>query len=206
MVDVESKIGQEVKALIGGISHSLAREFYGYTTAADVGQEMWVWVLKHDNKIIEWLDREEEIEWKRGMSALSKTLTRLGSRYCRKEKASTCGYRVQDEYFYSRQLLIALLVARENDGKLVANVVDDTPRKVKLDSEGNDTLAMLADLEVALNVLDDDQRELVIDVCGRDISTTAMALTHEVTRQAIENRVNRSLDRMIRELGGEYPY
>jgi len=206
MVDMESKLMLDTQGVIGGASHSLAREFHGYTTASDISQEMWVWVLKHENKIIEWLDREDKIEWARGMKALSKTLTRMGAVYCRKEKASRCGYRVGDEYFYTRTLVIALLVARENDGKLVANVVDDTPRKAKLDSEGNDLLAMLADLELALGSLDDEQRDLVISVCGRDLSPAAVALEQEVTRQAIENRVNRALDRMIRELGGEYPY
>lgn len=206
MVDMESKQMRDAKGVIGGVSHSLAREFHGYTTAADISQEMWVWVLKHENKIEEWLEREDKVDWAKGMKALSKTLMRVGNVYCRKEKADRCGYRTNDEYYYTRSLLEALLVARENGGKMIVNQVNDTPRKAKLDSEGNDVLAMLSDLDIALESLEDDQRELLIKICGKGVAPAVVAVEQDVTRQAVENRVNRALDRMIKELGGDYPY
>jgi DNA-directed RNA polymerase specialized sigma24 family protein len=203
---MESKMMTDAQGVISGASNSVGRQFGGYTTPADISQEMWMWVLKHEHKVLEWLDREDKIDWAKGMKALSKTLTRVGVSYARKEKAAICGYRIGDEYFYTRTLVAALLVARENHGKMIVNQVDDTPRKAKLDSEGNDLLAMLSDVEIALDSLDEDQRQLVTDVCGRDVLPAAYAIEDGVTRQAVENRVNRALDRMIRVLGGEYPY
>lgn len=206
MVDLSDEVMQEAGSIIAGCAHSLARDFHGYVTAQDMSQEMWVWVLKHDHKVNEWLDREDKTERNKGARALSKSLLRMGQIHCRREKAKVCGYLPQDEYFYSRTLVAALVEAMVNDGKMQVNLIDDSPRKAKLDSEGNDILALLADVSRALKVLDGQQKDLVLRVCGYGDSTATIAEEDGVTRQAVDNRLNRALDRMIKELGGEYPY
>lgn len=206
MVKLDEGLASDVKPVIAGCAHALAREFYGYTTAADIAQELWVWVLKHQKKVSDWLEREEQDERNRGARALQKTLMRVGVVHCRREKAAMVGYFPHDEYFYSRSLLAALITAQHNGGKMIVNVVDDAPRKTKLDSEGNDVLAMLADLDRALEDLSVEQRHLVIEVHGFGVSVSDIADREQVTRQAVENRLNRALDRMIKFLGGEYPY
>lgn len=206
MVDITDQVMEDAGVVIASCAHALARDFHGYVTAQDMSQEMWVWVLKHDRKVNEWLDREDRGEKNRGAKALSKSLLRMGQAFCRREKAKACGYLPQDEYFYSRSLVAALVEAMVNDGKMQVNLVDDTPRKTKLDSEGNDILALLADISEAMEILDGNQKDLVVRICGYGDSAATVAEEEGVTRQAVENRLNRALDRMIKELGGEYPY
>jgi len=197
---------QDVQVVITGAAHALAREYRQYTTAQDISQEMWIWVLKHPEKTREWLSRDDRAEKARGVKALNKTLMRLGSVYCRREKATVSGYHPSDEYFYTRTLVGALLEALWNGGQLVSNQIDDMPRKKKLDSEGNDLLALFADIDRALEVLEPVQISLLERVYGHGEALTDIAEVEDVTRQAVENRVNRALDKMIKHLGGEYPY
>lgn len=206
MVMLDEAVASDAQSVITGCAHALARDYYGFTTAADISQELWVWVLKHRAKVNEWLDREEQDDRNRGAKALQKTLLRVGSVYCRREKAAQVGYLTQDEYFYTRSLVAALVQARFNDGKMVINVVDDTPRKAKLDSEGNDILALLSDVDRAMEVLSPDQLQLVTEVHGFDVPVQEIAERDGVTRQAVENRLNRAVDKMIKFLGGDYPY
>lgn len=206
MVDLDDDLMADAQVVITGAAHALAREYRHYTPASDIAQEMWVWVLKHPEKVGEWLSRDDKADKARGTKALNKTLMRLGSVYCRKEKATISGYHPADEYFYTRTLVSALLEALWNGGQFVSNVIDDMPRKKKLDSEGNDLLAMFADMEAALQVLEPEQIGLLMRVHVDGETISDIADKDEVTRQAVEGRVNRALDRMIKELGGEYPY
>ena len=100
----------------------------------------------------------------------------------------------------------ALLEAIWNDSTLVVNVIDDMPKRKKLDSEGNDLLAMMCDVERALSVLDGNQLDLLMQIHVDNVHVIDLAEQDGVTRQAVENRVNRALDKMITFLGGEYPY
>lgn len=203
---IDEELMSDVQAVISGASHALARDYRLYTPAQDIAQEMWVWCVKHPGKISDYLDREEKGDRLRGMKALNKTLMRLGVAYCRREKAALSGYHPSDEYFYTRSLIGALLEAIWNDSTLVVNVIDDMPKRKKLDSEGNDLLAMMCDVERAMSVLDGNQVDLLMQIHVDNISVIDLAERDGVTRQAVENRVNRALDKMITFLGGEYPY
>ena len=206
MVDLNEELMEDSRVVIMGAAHALAREYRQYTTAQDISQEMWIWVLKHPEKVREWLSRDDKNEKAKGVKALNKTLMRLGSVYCRKEKATVSGYHPSDEYFYTRTLVGALLEALWNGGQMVSNQSDDLPRKKKLDSEGNDLLAMFADIDHALDSLEPAQISLLHRVHGEGVTISDIAEEEQVTRQAVENRVNRAVDKMIKTLGGEYPY
>lgn len=207
MVDLTDEQMEDVGVAITGVAHALARDYRAYTTAHDIQQELWIWVFRHENKIIEYIDREDHDEKQRGLRALHKTMTRLAQVYCRKEKARSVGYMPSDEYFYTRSLVSALITALHNEGKMVVNQVGEgSSRRAKLDSEGNDILAMLSDVESALSVLEPAQQELLNRVYGESVDVTVIADENGVTRQAVDGRVNRALDRMIKELGGDYPY
>jgi DNA-directed RNA polymerase specialized sigma24 family protein len=206
VVDLDDDLMQDVQVVITGAAHALAREYRQYTTAQDISQEMWIWVLKHPEKTREWLDRDDRNDKAKGTKALNKTLMRLGSVFCRKEKATVSGYHPSDEYFYTRTLVGALLEALWNGGQLVSNQIDDMPRKKKLDSEGNDLLALFADVDRALGTLEPAQISLLERVYASGVTLSDISEEDDVTRQAVENRVNRALDKMIKFLGGEYPY
>lgn len=206
MVTTNDPVLDEAYIVVTGSANTIARDFRGFVSAEDIAQEMWIWVIKHRDKVEEWLVREDKAERSKGTKALFKTLLRLGHVYARKEKAKTSGYHPRDEYFYTRTLIVALIEAIYNEGVFQVNIVDDTPRRSKLDSEGNDLLAMLADVQIALDSLEENQKALIASVYGLGVSTSEIAEQEGVTRQAVDNRVNRVLDRLIKELGGEYPY
>jgi DNA-directed RNA polymerase specialized sigma24 family protein len=206
MVTTNDPVLDDAYVVVASSANTIARDFRGFVSADDLAQEMWIWVLKHRNKVEEWLVREDKIERAKGHKALFKTLLRHGHVYARKEKAKTSGYHPRDEYFYTKPLVISLIEAIYNEGVFQVNIVDDTPRKSKLDSEGNDLLAMLSDVQVAIASLEENQQALISSVYGYGISPSEIAEHEGVTRQAVDNRVNRALERIIKELGGEYPY
>jgi hypothetical protein len=76
--------------------------------------QMWYksycWVLKHEDKVKEWLDVEVGTpEHKAGVNQLGKTMSRVADKYCRKLKAQKLGYELRDEQFYSPITLSELL-------------------------------------------------------------------------------------------------
>jgi DNA-directed RNA polymerase specialized sigma24 family protein len=206
VVDLTDELMEEVGSVVTAVAHALARDFRAYTSAQDISQELWLWVFRHENKVLEYVDREDKDEQNRGLRALHKTMMRLAMVYCRREKAKAVGYLPSDEYFYTRSLVSALIMAVHNEGKMVVNQVSEGTRRAKLASEGNDILAMISDVESALEILDPSQQELLHRVYGEGVDVTVIAAESGVTRQAVDGRVNRALDRMIKELGGEYPY
>lgn len=194
-----------IRSVIGPSAHALGRKYHKFCEAQDIAQELWIWALKHPKVVLQFIDREGD-ELKSGLKGLGKTLYREGDRYCRKEKAALSGYRVSDEYFYSKALIDSLIEADANEGKMLVNQVNDQVRRTKPASEGGDVHAMIADVKRALKVLDPSTEAMLQYHVVDKMSSQQIGDIFEISRQAVDQRIARAYEKMIESLGGHNPW
>jgi RNA polymerase sigma factor (sigma-70 family) len=123
-------------------------------------------------------------------------------------KAQATGYSTRDEFFYNRVLLEDLIAAQANGlGSLAGQTSDDDRvRGARDPSEGGNTQAMLADVQKALGTLDPDSYAIVMMAYGDEVPTRVIGETFGITRQAVEQRLDRAMTKVLSALGGESPW
>ena len=86
MTDLSDAVADDAEDTVHIVARSLARKYRSYCDRDDIVQELRVWCYEHPHKLMEWLDRDDPPERRRGLSALSKTLFRRGERWCRRQR------------------------------------------------------------------------------------------------------------------------
>jgi RNA polymerase sigma factor (sigma-70 family) len=203
MTDDERK---ELKPIVAGGSHQVARRYSALTTARDIEQDMWVWLLESGKRWRFVTESDEPKDKKQALGFLEKNLLRFGERQCREEKARVSGYRHTDEYFYTSGLIIAVMEAIHNGVTTLGEPTGEKIRRTRTLSEGGDVDAMKADVELALAGLDKDDRHLLHSLYAEKRTVKEMAEELGVTRQAVERRSSRLMDKLIVSLGGDNPW
>lgn len=195
----------DVYAVAATVSNSLRRRYWQWVEVEDIRQELMLWAVKHDEKVQEYLDREDPAERRRGLKALSVSMRRHGERVCRRAKAQASGYEPEDEFFYNYGLIRDLVRVVCTGGQLDVGVTSDRVRAPRDPAEGGNLQAMLADVKRAMNKLTVDEYSLVVDAWGEDVDTRVLGFQRGVARQSIEERLKRIANRMVQELGGRAP-
>lgn len=203
MTDDERK---ELRPIVAGASHQLARRYSSFTTARDIEQDMWVWLLESPKRWRFVFDSDEAKDKKQAISFLEKNLLRFGERQCREEKARVSGYRHTDEYFYTAGLITAVIEATHNNVSTLGEPSGEKIRRTRTLSEGGDVDAMKADVDIALSGLDKEDRYLLHSLYAEKRTVKDMAEELGVTRQAVERRSARLMDKLIVSLGGDNPW
>lgn len=197
---------EDVTDIAGAVAYSVSRRYRRFVEAADVRQELLMWAWRKRAKVAEYLDREPGAARRRGEAALMKAMSREAERYCRRLKAQVSGYSTRDEYFYNRVLLEDLIAAHVNGLGSQAEQTDDRQRVTRDPSEGGNAQAMLADVQKALQSLEPDAYSMVLMAYGDAVPTRVLAETFGITRQAVEQRLDRAMTRVLSALGGESPW
>jgi len=187
--------------LVAHIAYEFSRKFH-MVDADDVRQELWIWFLEHPNKVKTW----EELNGKQAIKLIARSLRNAAKDYCQKQKAQAVGYRVEDNYYYDRELIEALLPSVIR-GDLVAPSIQDlgyiTGKKVA--SEGGNWFAMVADIQRGFAKLDEKQMSLLYLRFGDGCDNKTFAKELDISEDAARMRVNRSLNNLINILGGTKP-
>lgn len=199
----------DVEEMVATVGYSVWRRYRKYVELADLKQELMLFSWRKREKIAEYLVRDEEespLRKRQGEAAYMKSLSRAAERYCRKMKAQAVGYSPRDEFFYSRTLLEDLIGVMVNGMSDMAQQTDERTRTARDPSEGGNTQAMMADLKIALEALDNDAYAMVMMAYGDQVPTRVIAETWGITRQAVDQRLERATAKLVRALGGPNPY
>ena len=187
--------------LVAHISYEFARKYH-MVEVDDIRQELWVWFLEHPNKVTVW----EKLDGKQATKLIARSLRNAAKDYCQKEKARFAGYRVEDNYYYDRQVLELLLPAVLRGDTVAPSMTDlGFTASKKVLSEGGNWFAMTADIDRALQKLKPEQMTIVYLRFGDGCDNTTLAKELNVSEDAARMRVNRAINNLLNILGGNKP-
>lgn len=196
-----------LEPVVYSVSRQLANRYRGYVEREDLAQELWVWILNHQDKVESWVESYHPKSVER---LVARALRNAGDKHCRKEKARQVGYEPDDEFFYSLGMVTDMLT-------LYFDPEWTAPRAIQLGatpssqaaSEGWNLQTMVSDVGRAYERLSASDQELIRYVYGsgdpRD-NIAGLALDWGgITYNAADHRVRRVLGRIRAALGGPRP-
>ena len=192
---------EQYEGLVAAIAYEFSRKFH-MCDPDDIRQELWIWFLEHPNKVKVW----EHLEGKQSTKLIAKSLRNTAKDYCQKQKAQAVGYRVEDNYYYDRELVEILLPAVLRGDSVAPSVHDMgyiTGKKVA--SEGGNWFAMVADIEHALRKLTREQFSIIYLRFGDGCDNKTFAKELGISEDAARMRTNRAVNNLINYLGGARP-
>lgn len=192
---------EQYDGLVASIAYEFSRKFRMVETS-DIRQQLWIWFLEHPNKVKTW----ESFDGKQNVKLIAKSLRNAAKDYCQKEKAQIVGYRVEDNYYYDKELIETLLPAVTR-GDLVAPAVNEMgySSTKKVVSEGGNWFAMVGDIERALNKLNKEQYYIVCLKYEEGFENLLIASELGISEDAVRMRLNRALSNLTNFLGGSRP-
>lgn len=188
--------------LVNTLSYEFSRKFR-MVQVDDIRQEMWVWFLEHPNKLAYW---EDNYDSKECTKLVARSLRNAAKDYCQREKAVKLGYRVEDLYYYDKELLEIILTAVLSGDESAPSFIDlGFTKSRKVLSEGGNWLSMCADVERALDLLQKEQRSIIYLKYGLGLDSLALAVEMKVSADAVRMRINRAIKSLLTHLGGDKP-
>lgn len=216
---IEATVWDDVVELAAIAARPVSRRFRRWVEFDDLKQSASEYAFKRQDKVQEYLFEEQDgtlvrradRDTKRqGETALITFLRRHCERIARKEKAERTGYQIEDEYYYRPALVENLIkVWGSGDYDLAGQVLDQQDmggRKTRLVSEGNNLVAMIADVDAAMKKIDDRTRMVLVERFVHDAPLHAIADMLEVSVQRVDQLADRGIRHVIEELGGGNPY
>jgi len=189
------------------VARKVHRRYHTYFDVSDVSQELTVWILKRQDKIVEWLEHPlDSDEYKMGVKKLGKTLTRHADKYCRRVKAQKLGYELRDEQFYDEVTLSELLPFVWSD---IVNTTDASKPKVSgggNPAEGGNYVIQLFDIRRGLSKLSEMDRDVLELRYADQLSFSALAEQLTCSETTAHRKVDGALRRLTNELGGPNPW
>lgn len=175
--------------------------FPAHHEAADVEQELWVWIMENKNTITRVLTEDG------GENKLDALLLRAANTYLKGEDAATYGYTEEDRFYYSLDLIKSILevVFKHEDWQSFADAIGDGMPRAKTDpSQGGNNLASYADVSSAVDKLPDDYYNLLVWRYKYQKTFTAIGEMTDQTKQSVSERHQRAL-KAIQVLLGQQP-
>ena len=198
---------EEAGDIASQVSRIVHRKYHTYFDVADVRQELMVWIVRREKKVKQWLDHTvNEEQYRGGVKQLGKTLTRHADRYCRKRKAQSLGYQIDDEAYYSPISLSELLPFVWAD---VVNTTDSTKPRVSgggNPAEGGNYVISLMDIRRAMDRLTPDDLMILEMIFHQAYTLAEAAHSLGVSESTIHRRKTGALKRMMNFLGGDNPF
>lgn len=204
MGDWPEEIDQTMIEVIAAATNNVVRRYREWVERDDVKSELYLYAWRNRKAMRSYLDRDDEVDRRRGWKAALISLERAGERYARKEKAAKSGYWYRDEFFYDAGLVGQVIEADAMSSTLKP---DETGRHHRGDpSTGGNFLAMKADVLGALSEQDDQDRELLTRFYGHGETATEIAESLDISRQAVEKRLEIAMNKVVSCLGGVSPW
>lgn len=220
VIDGNDQVWLDVIELAAIAARPIARRYRDFVEFDDLKQSACEYALRREDKVLEYLfeyDCELMAHVRRGgetrrqgETAMITFMRRYCERIARREKAARSGYRTEDEYFYRPMMVENLIkVWGSGDYDLASQVLDPQEmggKRSKVASEGNNLLAMIADLDAAMKLLDDRSRAIVVDRFVYERTLADIAEDHGVSPQRIDQLSDAGVRKIVNLLGGMNPY
>jgi RNA polymerase sigma factor (sigma-70 family) len=192
---------EDYENLVAQVAYEFSRKFH-MCDADDIRQELWVWFMEHPNKVHTW----ESLEGKQSTKLIARSLRNAAKDYCQREKARAVGYKVEDNYYYDREvveLLLPSVLRRDLNAPSMTELGFTKAKKVA--SEGGNWFAMMADIDKALTRLTREQLTIVYLRFGDGCDNATLAEELGISEDASRMRVNRAVNNLLNFLGGSRP-
>ena len=192
---------EKYEGLVGVIAYEFSRK-YQMCDTDDIRQELWIWFLEHPNKVKVW----EAIDDKQSIKLIAKSLRNAAKDYCQKQKANAVGYRVEDNYYYDKELVEALLpsvIRKDLSAPALTDLSFVATKKVA--SEGGNWFAMMSDIDHAMAKLTVEQKSIIFLRFGDGCDNKTFSIELGISEDAARMRVNRAINNLVNKLGGSKP-
>lgn len=183
---------------------SAFRSGRGIVTAEDMVGEANLWMVKHLDKVVHW-----RTQGKHGQNKLRNACRQRCLTVIAQERKRKSGLQPGDIFYYTPAMLRELLpdIWDEDDWTNAGVGSGEERRSPSRPAEGNNRLAMIADVRSAYYTLSKKDQAFIEDFY-RDGGITAdvMAARLEVTERTVRRRDGRIMEKLVERLGGEPPW
>lgn len=183
---------------------SAYRSGRGIVTSEDLVGEANLWMVKHLDKVVHW-----RTQGKHGQNKLRNACRQRCLTIIAQERKRKSGLQQGDIFYYTPAMIRELLpdIWEVDDWAHSSTAAHDEPKGPSRPSEGNNRLAMVADVRSAYYSLSKKDQAFLEDFY-RDggITSDIMAARLEVTERTVRRRDNRIMEKMVERLGGEPPW
>lgn len=193
----------EVDALVHGIAIQVAR-CYRTSDRQDLVQQGRLWVLSHPQRMADWLEADDGEAWAQLDAAVRAEM----ERYARVEKAAVLGYELEDEAYYSADLVEALLPSVFDTEREIAPVHERDEVRGSTDPAISAVWPIhLADIGAAFDRahMTVDERAAIRARYGVALNDYEIARTLSVNYDAVDPCIASGIQAMLRYLGGARP-
>lgn len=201
---ISNEIIETYRSMVVQIASEYCRK-YPMVERQDLEQHLWLWFIEHPIKTKEWL--KEDI--KDSDKLFARSLRNAAYDMCVREKAHKEGYSIEDVFWYRKEFVKAMIPAILSDNwQKVENALSTTGRSTKSLEQSDDWMAHVADIRRAFGMLDEKEQNLVFLFYGEDVDSKTlheMVNNERPTARATAMAANRSLNKMVRKLGGFAP-
>jgi DNA-directed RNA polymerase specialized sigma24 family protein len=172
--------------------------------ASDIRQALYQWFVEHPNKLDEW----EAIGEKDAKNLIYRSLRNEALDYCQRWKSKSVGYDVGDLFYYAPDVVEAILpsVLRGEFG--VAHKLNlGRVGRPSAPAEGGNLLTMMVEIDYAFWKLSKEDRNIIFMRHAESMDFKEMAnFLNLASDDAARMRHKRSINRLIRKLGGFKPF
>jgi hypothetical protein len=195
---------EEYNDLVQTLASEYSRK-YSMIERDDIGQELWVWFVGHPRKYKEW----SALEQKDRDKLIAKSLRNAALKYCEREKAKKVGYDTGDLYYYDVSVVEAFLPTIIAESYEMPTKIKDLGNSVKAGevSDGMNWLILRSDIAAAYYKLPEAKQNILrlrFSVEQPDWATLAKDM--DSTPDGARMKVQRSLNSLVKNLGGWRPY
>lgn len=211
MIDDMDPVWNDVYSLSAIAAGRCVRRWGRWASFDDLrGAALEYAVRRKDVIVTHLIDTTDEEDIKAGRKMFTRALERAAERFARKEKAAKLGYEIEDEYYYSPQLVERLIASHWAGGPVEAGQTNDPEeiggrRGKKLINEGGDLLAMEADISAALDSLDPRSYGVLYSRVHEQRTLEDVAAAWDVTHQRVSQIEATALRKLVDFLGGYRP-
>ncbi len=170
----------------------------------DLRQALWLWFSEHPNKLKEWEAKGE----KDAKNLIYRSLRNQALDYCQKWKAKSIGYEVDDLYYYAPEIIEALLPSvLRNEYNSAHKLNLGRVGRPSAPAEGGNLVAMMIEIDYTYWKMGKEDRKILFmrHAEGMDFKEMANFLSLG-SEDAARMRHRRTINRLIRKLGGFKPF